>query len=76
MDKLKKVLKEASITQAEIGKELEIKSLSTVNLKLNGKAEFTTKEANDLKNLINEKLNKNYSLEDLFLPTQEIEKEG
>lgn len=75
MDKLKKVLKEASITQAEIGKELEIKSLSTVNLKLNGKAEFTTKEANDLKNLINEKLNKNYSLEDLFLPTQEIEKE-
>lgn len=75
MDKLKKVLKEASITQAEIGKELEIKSLSTVNLKLNGKAEFTTKEANDLKNLINEKLNKNYSLEDLFLPTQELEKE-
>mgnify|MGYP001852579111 CR=1 FL=1 len=67
MKKLKKILKDAGITQMEISKELDIKSLSTINLKINGKAEFTTKEANTLKNYINEKTNKNYSLEDLFL---------
>lgn len=67
MEKLKKVLKEAGITQSEISKELNIRSLSTVNLKLNGKADFTTKEANDLKNYINKKTNNDYSLEDLFL---------
>lgn len=67
MEKLKKILKDAGITQMEISKELDIKSLSTINLKINGKAEFTTKEANTLKNYINEKTNKNYSLEDLFL---------
>lgn len=67
MNTLKKVLKEAGITQMDICKELNIKSLSTINLKLNGKAEFTTKEANDLKNFINKKTNSNYTLEDLFL---------
>lgn len=67
MNKLKLLIMEANLTQAEIGKELNIKSLSTINLKLNGKAEFTTKEAQVLKNLINKKLNANYSLEDLFL---------
>ena len=67
MEKFKKVLKEAGITQMEISKALNIKSLSTVNLKINGKAEFTTKEANELKKLINKKLNSNYTLEDLFI---------
>ena len=67
MEKLKKILKDAGITQLDISKELNIKSLSTINLKLNGKAEFTTKEANDLKNYINKKTNKDYSLDDLFL---------
>ena len=67
MNKLKLLIMEANLTQAEIGKELNIKSLSTINLKLNGKAEFTTKEAQTLKNLINKKLNTNYPLEDLFL---------
>lgn len=66
MNKLKMLLKEANLTQAEIGKQLNIKSLSTINLKLNGKAEFTTKEAKILKKIINEKLNSNYSLEELF----------
>ncbi len=66
MNKLKMLLKEANLTQAEIGKQLNIKSLSTINLKLNGKAEFTTKEAQMLKKIINEKLNSNYSLEELF----------
>lgn len=67
MNNLKKILKDAGITQLDISRELNIKSLSTVNLKLNGKADFTTIEANNLKNYINKKLNKNYSLEDLFL---------
>ncbi len=67
MNNLKKILKDAGITQLDISRELNIKSLSTVNLKLNGKADFTTREANNLKNYINKKLNKNYSLEDLFL---------
>ena len=66
MNKLKMLLKEANLTQVEIGKQLNIKSLSTINLKLNGKAEFTTKEAQMLKKIINEKLNSNYSLEELF----------
>lgn len=67
MFKLKVLIKEADLTQAEIGNALGIKSLSTINLKLNGKADFTTKEANILKKLINEKMNTNYSLEELFL---------
>lgn len=66
MDFLKKVLKEADIKQSEIATELNIKSLSTVNLKLNKKAEFTTEEARLLKNLINAKTNKNYTIEELF----------
>lgn len=66
METLKKILKESNITQNEIAKALNIKSLSTVNLKINGKATFTTKEATVLKKLINTRLNTNYSLEDLF----------
>ena len=45
MGKLKEVLKENNIKQSEIASRLNIKSLSTINLKLNGKANFTTKEA-------------------------------
>ena len=67
MHKLKKILREAGITQLEIMRVLDIKSLSTINLKINGKAEFTTREANALKNFINTRMKKNYSLEDLFL---------
>lgn len=67
MENLKKILKKAGLTQMDISRELNIKSLSTVNLKINGKAEFTTKEANALKNMINKKLKSKYSLEDLFL---------
>lgn len=66
MMNIKELLKKAEITQEQVANELDIKSLSTINLKLNGKAEITTKEANLLKNLINKKLNTNYSLEDLF----------
>jgi transcriptional regulator with XRE-family HTH domain len=66
MQELKRLIKDAGLTQSDISLALNIKSLSTINLKLNGKAEFSTKEATILKNMINEKLNSNYSLEDLF----------
>lgn len=66
MDKLKKLLKEANIKNSDVAEELHIKSLSTVSLKLNGKANFTTNEAKILKNLINAKLDKNYTIEELF----------
>lgn len=66
MEKLKKILKEAGITQNEIAEALDIKSLSTINLKINNKAEFTTKEAVLLKNLINKRLNSDYTVEELF----------
>lgn len=66
MDKLKKILKEANITQSEIAKRLNIKSLSTINLKLNGKAIVTTTEAKLLRDLINEKTQNNYTIEELF----------
>ena len=63
---LKSVLKDANIRQDEVASALNIKSLSTVNLKLNGKAVFTTKEASLLKKLINDKTGKNYTIEELF----------
>ena len=45
MYNLKMLLDKANLTQSEVGEALGIKSLSTINLKLNGKADFTTKEA-------------------------------
>ena len=66
MDLLKKLLKDANITQSDVAKELDIKSLSTMNLKLNKKSEFTTGEARKLKNLINSKLHTDYTIEELF----------
>jgi plasmid maintenance system antidote protein VapI len=66
MQKLKDILKESNIKQADIANILDIKSLSTINLKLNGKAEFTTKEARQLKDYINQRNNSNYTIEELF----------
>ena len=66
MKLLKEIIQEVGITQQEIADALEIKSLSTINLKINGKYEFTTREASLLKNLINSKSNRNYTIEDLF----------
>lgn len=73
MYELKMLLNKAGLTQLDVKDALGIKSLTTVNLKLNGKADFTTKEAQILKKLINEKLNADYSLEDLF--SQETKEE-
>ncbi len=66
MSKLKEILKELNITQQEIADNLGIKSLSTVNLKLNAKYDFSTTEASKLKNLINSKSKIQYSIEELF----------
>ena len=67
MNELNKILKQLGITQQEVADKLDLKSLGTANLKINGKAEFTTKEANILKNLINSKSDKKYTLEELFV---------
>lgn len=63
---LKELLKENNITQLDIANELGIRSLSTVNQKLNNKSEFTVKEAILLRDLIEKKTNKKYSIEELF----------
>lgn len=45
MTHLKDILKEANITQLDIANELNIRSLSTVNQKINNKSDFTVIEA-------------------------------
>ena len=72
MLKLKKLLNELNIKQSDVMQIVGIKSLSTINLKLNGKAEFTTKEALNLKNYINKKSSRKYSLEELFADESEV----
>ena len=66
MIQLKDVLKEANITQLDIANELGIRSLSTVNQKLNNKSDFTVKEAKILLELIRKKTLKKYCIEELF----------
>lgn len=66
MYKLRDILKDNNIKNTDVAEILNIKSLSTVSLKINGKAEFTAKEASILKNYINEKAKTNYTIEDLF----------
>ena len=63
---LRKILKDLKISNEEIAQELQIKSLSTVSLKINGKADFSTKEAGLLKKLINNKSSRQYTFEELF----------
>lgn len=66
MEQLKTILKENNITQLDIANKLGIRSLSTVNQKINNKSEFTVKEAILLRNLIKEKSSNKYSIEELF----------
>lgn len=66
MKLLKEVLKELNIKQSEIMEVVGIRSLSTINMKLNGNATFTTKEAFLLKNYVNSKSEKQYTIEELF----------
>jgi len=67
MFQLKDILKSANITQLDIANELNIRSLSTVNQKLNNKSDFTVKEALLLRNLIKKRISKKYSIEELFI---------
>lgn len=66
MIQLKEILKNANITQLDIANELGIRSLSTVNQKLNNKSEFTVKEAIILRNLVLKQTKKRYTIEELF----------
>lgn len=68
---LKEILREANITQLDIANELNIRSLSTVNQKLNNKSEFTVREAIILRNLITKKTRKKYTIEELFKEKEE-----
>lgn len=74
MVQLKDILKEFNITQLDIANELGIRSLSTVNQKLNNKSEFTVKEAILLRNLIRDKTSKKYTIEELF--EENLEEQG
>lgn len=66
MTQLKDILKNSNITQFDVAKELDIRSLSTVNQKLNNKSEFTVREAILLRNLIEKETQKKYTVEELF----------
>ena len=73
MIQLKEVLKSANITQLDIANELGIRSLSTVNQKLNNKSEFTVKEAISLRNLIKKITKQKFTIEELFSEDTSIE---
>lgn len=63
---LKSILKTSKITNNMISNELGIKSLSTVSQKINHKSDFTVNEAIKLRDLIQRKTSKKYSIEELF----------
>ena len=65
-NKLNNLLRENNITQREIAEKLNINSLGTVSLKLNGKSIITLDEAKGIKELLETKTKKKYKLDDLF----------
>lgn len=60
------LLRENGITHKDIAEKLNINSLGTISLKLNGKSIITLEEANGIKELLEKKTKKKYKLEDLF----------
>lgn len=66
MTQLKEILKDANITQLDLANELGIRSLSTINQKLNNRSNFTVREAILLRNLIEKNISKKYTIEELF----------
>ena len=64
--KLNNLLRENNITQREIAEKLNINSLGTVSLKLNGKSIITLAEAKGIKELLEARTKKKYKLDDLF----------
>ena len=63
---LHELLKKYGITQKDIAEKLNINSLGTVSLKLNGKSIITLEEAKGIKELLEAKSKKKYKIEDLF----------
>ena len=63
---LKKILKDADITYDDLIEALNIKSKSTISLKINGKAKVYTDEAFIIRDLIYKKTKKKYNIEELF----------
>lgn len=53
--KLKGLMTEKNITQAQLAKLLGI-SVSTLNLKLNGKSDFTIQEGKKISRILNEEV--------------------
>ena len=60
------LLRQNGITHKDIAEKLNINSLGTISLKLNGKSIITLEEANGIKELLEKKTKKKYKLEDLF----------
>ena len=63
---LKSLIKSSKLRYKDISKITGIKSNSTISLKLNRKYPFTVDEALKLIDAINNKLNTNYILEEIF----------
>ena len=63
---LTELLRKNNITHKDIAQKLNINSLGTISLKLNGKSIITLEEAIGIKELLEEKTKKKYKLEDLF----------
>lgn len=63
---LNELLRTNRITHKDIAERLNINSLGTVSLKLNGKSIITLDEALGIKGLLEEKTRKKYKLEELF----------
>lgn len=63
---LKTLLRQNNITHKDIAEKLNINSLGTVSLKLNGKSIITMEEAIGIKELLEHKTKKKYKLEELF----------
>ena len=76
MEKLKEILRSANISERELAEELNIKSLDVIKLKLDDRLEITTREANVIKNLVNNRTGNKYSLEDLFFKDLKIKNSG
>lgn len=63
---LQQLLKQNGITHKDIAEKLNINSLGTVSLKLNGKSIITLEEAKGIKELLETKTKKKYKIENLF----------
>ena len=63
---LNELLRKNGITHKDIANKLNINSLGTISLKLNGKSIITLEEANGIKELLETKTKRKYKLEDLF----------